>query len=246
MSRSCHSATFSSAGLRVAAQHAREAGDLLGLDRVALVRHRRGALLPRAERLLHLAHLGALQVADLRRQALQAGARPARSRCSSSAWRSRATTCVETSSRARPSRASTRASNSGLVAAYVPDRARDARRRRPARTRAAGAARCGAASKAKPASLTPKVVGSACTPCVRPTHSVSPCSRARRDSAATSPYAPGDDHLAGRAQLQRQRRVEHVRGGQAEVDPAPGLARPRRRARRRTRPRRGRSRARAR
>src|SRR5579875_1890007 len=38
--------------LRVAAQYAREARDLLALDRVALVRHRRGALLARAERLL--------------------------------------------------------------------------------------------------------------------------------------------------------------------------------------------------
>ncbi len=33
-----------------------------------------------------------------------------------------------------------------------------------------------------------------------------------------------DDHLAGGAQLQRERRVEHVGGGQPEVDPAPGLA----------------------
>ena len=50
------------------------ARDLLALDRVALVRHRRGALLPGAERLLDLAHLGALQVADLGREALEAGA----------------------------------------------------------------------------------------------------------------------------------------------------------------------------
>jgi hypothetical protein len=40
------------------------------------------------------------------------------------------------------------------------------------------------------------------------------CSRAR----------VGHDDLAGGAQLQRERRVEHVRGGQTEVDPAPGLA----------------------
>ncbi len=51
------------------------------------------------------------------------------------------------------------------------------------------ALRC--ASKAKPASLTPNVVGSACTPCVRPTHSVSTCSRARLASACTSACAPG-------------------------------------------------------
>ena len=34
----------------------------------------------------------------------------------------------------------------------------------------------------------------------------------------------GDDDLAGLAQLQRQRRVEHVGGGEAVVDPAPVLA----------------------
>ena len=75
MSRSCHSATSSSARLGVAAEHAREAGDALGRDRVALVRHRARALLAGAERLLHLADLGALEVADLGREALQPGAR---------------------------------------------------------------------------------------------------------------------------------------------------------------------------
>ena len=39
---------------------------------------------------------------------------------SSSAWRSRATTCVETGSRSSPSRRSTRSSKSGDVAEYVP------------------------------------------------------------------------------------------------------------------------------
>src|SRR3954469_5005594 len=59
----------------VAAQHAREAGDALGRDRVALVGHRaRPLLLPRAERLLDLAHLRALEVADLGREALEPGA----------------------------------------------------------------------------------------------------------------------------------------------------------------------------
>ena len=61
-------------GLRVAAQHAREPADALGGDRVALVRHRARALLAGAERLLDLAHLGALEVADLLREALEPGA----------------------------------------------------------------------------------------------------------------------------------------------------------------------------
>ena len=60
------------ARLRVPAQHAREAADALAHDRVALVRHRaRALLLPRAERLLGLADLRALEVADLGREALE-------------------------------------------------------------------------------------------------------------------------------------------------------------------------------
>ena len=47
------------------------------------------------------------------------------------------------------------------------------------------------ASNAKPASFNPNVVGSACTPWVRPTVSVSRCSRARSASAATSSRAAG-------------------------------------------------------
>ena len=62
------------ARLGVAAQHPRQAGDPLGGDRVALVRHRARALLARAEGLLDLAHLRALEVADLGREALEPGA----------------------------------------------------------------------------------------------------------------------------------------------------------------------------
>src|SRR6185437_1301975 len=50
--------------LRVAAEDAREAADLLAGDGVLLVRHGRGALLLIAEVLLGLADLGALEVAD--------------------------------------------------------------------------------------------------------------------------------------------------------------------------------------
>ena len=79
MSRSCQSAMFSSAASGVAAHEAREAAQVLGQDRVPLVRHRRGALLPAPERLERLAHLGALQMADLERDALarRPPARPA-------------------------------------------------------------------------------------------------------------------------------------------------------------------------
>ncbi len=55
---------------RIAAHQARQAGHVLREDRVALVRHRRRALLGLAEGLLRLADLGALQVADLDGEAL--------------------------------------------------------------------------------------------------------------------------------------------------------------------------------
>src|SRR6185503_6914075 len=58
----------------VAAQQAGEPGDLFRSDRVALVRHRRRALLAFAERLLDLADLGFLQTADLDRELLERGA----------------------------------------------------------------------------------------------------------------------------------------------------------------------------
>ena len=71
MSRSCHSATSSSAACRLPRSTRARPVQLLGLDRVPLVRHRaRALLLPFAERLLDFAHLGALEVADLERERL--------------------------------------------------------------------------------------------------------------------------------------------------------------------------------
>ena len=64
----------------VAAQQPGQTGDPLGQDRVALVGHRAGALLAAPERLLELADLGVLEVADLGRDALQRSRRGWRSR----------------------------------------------------------------------------------------------------------------------------------------------------------------------
>ena len=55
MSRSCHSATSCSPASRFDRTTTGEAADRLGRDRVALVRHRRRALLPGLEPLAHLA-----------------------------------------------------------------------------------------------------------------------------------------------------------------------------------------------
>ena len=104
------------------------------------------------------------------------------------------------------------------------DGAAAARRPTPGRTRPARRWALRSASNAKPASLMPNVVGSAWTPCVRPTQTVSTCSRARSASAATRLARAGDDDLAGGADLERERGVEHVGRRQAEVDPAAGRA----------------------
>ena len=61
-------------GVRVAAQQPGQTGDPLREDRVALVGHRRRALLAGPERLLDLPDLGVLEVADLGREALQRAA----------------------------------------------------------------------------------------------------------------------------------------------------------------------------
>src|SRR5581483_6545630 len=55
------------------AHDARETADALRHDRVALVGHRRRALLALPERLLHLGHLGARQVADLEGEGVERG-----------------------------------------------------------------------------------------------------------------------------------------------------------------------------
>ena len=107
-------------------------------------------------------------------------------------------------------------------------RCRPRRRSRPwppGRTRARSRIGVRWASHREPASFSPNEVGSAWTPCVRPTHSVSACSRAR--SARTRGQLAGgrDDHLAGPPELERERRVEHVGRGEAEVDPAARRAR---------------------
>ena len=54
----------------VGAHHAGEADEIFRQHRIALVRHRRGAFLPRGEIFLGLQHFGALQMADFRRQPL--------------------------------------------------------------------------------------------------------------------------------------------------------------------------------
>src|SRR2546423_1334996 len=108
---------------------------------------------------------------------------------SSSACRSRATTCVESGSGSSPRASHASRSTSGSTWAYVPTvpescptRVASSPRRRRARPRSA--------SNAQPASFQPNVVGSAWTPCERPIVTVRRCSSARRTTAASAASTP--------------------------------------------------------
>ena len=61
------------------------------------------------------------------------------------------------------------------------------------------------------ASLSPNVIGSACTPCVRPIIGVRRCSSARARTACRSAVEEPEDEVAGLAHLQRLRGVDDVR-----------------------------------
>src|SRR5271154_3234775 len=209
--------------LRVAAQHAREAGDLLALDRVALVRHRRGALLALAEWLLDLAYLGALQIADLGREALQPGAGEGdraeqlgvtvtRDHLGGDVLARQSQplkdTRLEVRARRRVGadlarhRADRRLSKGALQARGVAIGLEgEARELDPERGRLGVNAMCSSDGQR---------LGVFAGSCGERRH---PCVGAR------------DYHLAGRAQLQRQGGIEHVRRGESEMDPAAGLAR---------------------
>ena len=204
---------------------AREPADALRDDGVPLVRHRGRALLPAAERLLDLAHLGSGEVADLERELLER--RPQRARARSAARRAgRAGGSASTSARARARAARTRfARRPGRSPSTSRPRPR-ASRRAARRAHARRASRSRSSSNAQPASFSPNVVGSACTPCVRPIVSVSRCSSARRDDRGERAVDAFDDQPARLLDLQRERRVEDVGGREPVVEPAPVLAEP--------------------
>ena len=189
MSRSCQSGTFSKPA--TALPRSTRARPLMRSQviGIALVRHRRRALLTARERLGRLAHLAALQVAHLGREAVeraaedrqrrqQLGVAVARRR---PAWRR-----PRGRDRARRARAPRRAGRRCRRRRRRPRACRRRRRRTRAR-RAPGRAR---SSYHQPSSLSPNVVGSACTPWVRPMQGVARCSSARSSTAASARSQP--------------------------------------------------------
>ncbi len=98
---------------------------------------------------------------------------------SSSAWRSRLTTCVAAGSAVSPSASQTWRSTSALTLAWLPTAPEilPTAIRSPARC-SRSASRSSSANQ--PAALKPKVIGSAWTPWLRPTMGVDRCCSASR------------------------------------------------------------------
>ena len=185
MSRSCQSAMFSNAAWQLPRMQPRQADDLLAADRVALVRHRRRALLALGERLLHLADLGLLQAANLERELLERGRRDRQRR-----QQLGVAIALNHLRRDRRRLEAEPAADVGL------DRRRQVRERADRARQLADADTVARArrtrSMSRPisayqsASFSPNVIGSACTPCVRPIIGVRRCSKARSRIASAS------------------------------------------------------------
>ena len=125
----------------------------------------------------------------------------------------------------RFSRAQMRSSTSGPMCAKVPT----APEVLPTRRSSAAArkrARLRPASSYQMASFSPKVIGSACTPCVRPICTVCRNSSARRFSTARSSSRSAEQDGRRLLQQQRLRGIHHVVRRQAVVQPARGLGVP--------------------
>ena len=228
MSRSCQSGWFSKAGLGVAAQEPGQAGDPLGQDRVALVGHRRAALLAGPERLLELADLGVLEVPDLGREALQGAAGDGdrgEQRRVAVALDDLGRDRVDGAGRDRPAPPPRDPGRGGCTCRPGPEILPVA----ISSTAAASRVRSRSSSKAQPASFSPSVVGSACTEWVRPIITVPASARARATRAAMSASQSATRRSAGGLELQGQGRVDDVAAGQAEVEVAALRARPSRR-----------------
>ena len=243
MSRSCQSATFSSPTSGTRAHDPCEPTDPLGDDRVPLVRHRRRALLALAERLLHLGHLGSRQVPDLERKPLERrrGQRQRRQQ-------GRMPVALHDLRRRRlglePEPLARDALDLGIDRRVVPDRAGElpdphARERgREPLTVALELERPDGELEAERRRLGVNAVRAA-------DRQRQPVLLGALHDRVEGAVDPGQDELAGRADLERERRVDDVRRGQPVVEPAPGGPEVARRRRRRTRPGRGGSSARS-
>ena len=210
-------------GLGVAAQDARQPADALGGDRVSLVRHRRRAFLGAGgERLLDLAHLRPLEVADLLAEALDPGAGE-RDRLQDVGM--------------AVARDDLGGDLLGPQPEPVHDCSLDARRGRGVGADGAGeladrSLREGFAQAGQVAVRLEREAGEAEPEAGRlgvdavgtpDAERLGVLSRLRNERVAIAARARGQDR-PGLDQLQRQRRIEHVGGGEPVVDPPSVLA----------------------
>ena len=236
MSRSCHSATSSRPAERLPRRIRASPRQALGGDRVALVRHRRRALLAGAEPLLGLAHLGALQVAQLGRDQLDRRAADGAARTGTGRGGRGAITCV----RPAPARGRARAHvrlDRGVDVRVRADRTRqlaDARRLAggASRTRSRSTSKAHTASfSAERGRLGVHAVGA-------PDHGVSRCSSARAAThgdergRATSGGQRPRRAAAARARCRRRRTTSARSGSSATDGPTCSASTRRRRSRR--------------
>ena len=228
MSRSCQSATFSSpttAAARTTRARPQIRSATTGLRLCGIADE---PFWPAAERLLHLAAPRCGRDGGSRSRSARATARAERERGEEVGvpvarddlrrgrlrHRARAARRRPAPPRGRRRRTTPTAPES-LPDAASPSSARSSR------------SRSRSSSNAQPASLAPNVIGSAWTPCVRPTIDrvavlLRPSRRPRRGTAR----ARRESSTPASRDLERQRRVEHVRGRQPVVEPTPGSAEP--------------------
>ena len=219
MSRSCQRATFSSptcAAARTTRARPQIRSAVIGFRLCGIADE---PFWPAAERLLDLAHLRPREVADLERERVERRGDRRRASESSCACRSRWMICVEWGAGSRPSRSHASRSSSGPVAAYVPT-APDSLPTRISSSADSSRSRSRSSSNAQPASFSPKVVGSAWTPCVRPDDERLRGAPLRASTTASNAARDAvEEERARLADLQRERRVEHVGGRQPVVEP---------------------------
>ena len=208
---------------RVRPDDAREPADPLGDDRVPLVRHRRRALLAAAERLLHLADLGAREVPDLERERVERGGDDRERR-----QQLGVAVALEDLRRGRrglePEPLAGEPLELGIGRGVGADGARELADAHPLE-RARDAARGRAPAR------TPSRRASARTSSAR--HGRRACGRSAASRGAPRPArrrprrrgrGPARISAPACAHLQRERRVDDVGGGEAVVEPAALLA----------------------
>ncbi len=179
MSRSCHSATFSSAAIALArTRRARPTicSQPIGLRLCGIADE---PFWPLRERLFDLADLGLLQAANLRAANFSRRGGGDRQRRHEFGVAIALDDLRGDRRRCEAETPQTAASISGVEVRERADGARAACRPRSRRARRAARAMSRCSSAYHSASFTPSVIGSACTPCVRPIIGVRRCSWAR-------------------------------------------------------------------